>query len=449
MLAVLLAATGCSQLSGDAVAPPTTAAPSDTAPETLAFVVEDEIDIATAPIDGLELGTLSLGNPSQMVLIDLLYDGLTEIDAVSGELRPALATSWSSNADATVWTFQIDESRISSNEIAASLDSAAEAAGSSAGVVLSAIDTIDARPGTVIINLTRPDAGLPWVLAGVPFSVATDTGGATGRYELTDLDDVGARLEPTIAGLPRVNVWFESDEAARGTMLVDGVADVAVIPDPVAPGVASRFLLARGADGVVADADVRSRVLGAIDNERMAQDLGARPGGSVTAPGLAGDRPPRPTDLAAAPDGAAFDRAIVVASIGGAPAALESVTTQLALSGLVVETVTGETAEVIAAWAAGEIDLLVSGWVAPSPTVDAVVWPLFGGESVANLAGWDAELDAAAAELDDDTRWGLLAEIEQRAIDDAVVVPLAHARRPVVSESPDVAVRADGTLDLG
>jgi oligopeptide transport system substrate-binding protein len=37
----------------------------------------------------------------------LIFDGLTDYDYKTGELKPAVAESWTSNADATVWTFKI------------------------------------------------------------------------------------------------------------------------------------------------------------------------------------------------------------------------------------------------------------------------------------------------------------------------------------------------------
>ena len=38
---------------------------------------------------------------------ELIFDGLTDYDYKTGELKPAVAESWTSNADATVWTFKI------------------------------------------------------------------------------------------------------------------------------------------------------------------------------------------------------------------------------------------------------------------------------------------------------------------------------------------------------
>ena len=38
---------------------------------------------------------------------ELLFDGLADYDYKTGELKPAVAESWSSNPDATVWTFKI------------------------------------------------------------------------------------------------------------------------------------------------------------------------------------------------------------------------------------------------------------------------------------------------------------------------------------------------------
>ena len=38
---------------------------------------------------------------------NLVFDGLAEYDAKSGDLKPAVAESWSANADASVWTFKL------------------------------------------------------------------------------------------------------------------------------------------------------------------------------------------------------------------------------------------------------------------------------------------------------------------------------------------------------
>ncbi|MGH2370977.1 MAG: ABC transporter substrate-binding protein, partial [Chloroflexota bacterium] len=38
---------------------------------------------------------------------NLVFDGLADYDAKTGDLKPAVAESWSSNADASVWTFKL------------------------------------------------------------------------------------------------------------------------------------------------------------------------------------------------------------------------------------------------------------------------------------------------------------------------------------------------------
>ncbi|MFN2505814.1 MAG: ABC transporter substrate-binding protein [Acidimicrobiales bacterium] len=55
----------------------------------------DFIDPATAH-------TIQGSQPGQ-----LLFDGLTDYDYKTGELKPAVAESWTSNADSTVWTFKL------------------------------------------------------------------------------------------------------------------------------------------------------------------------------------------------------------------------------------------------------------------------------------------------------------------------------------------------------
>ena len=63
--------------------------------QNFAGVEPDHIDPATAhTIQGSQPG-------------ELLFDGLTDYDYKTGELKPAVAESWTSNGDATVWTFKL------------------------------------------------------------------------------------------------------------------------------------------------------------------------------------------------------------------------------------------------------------------------------------------------------------------------------------------------------
>ena len=49
----------------------------------------------------------SLASPSDLMVLDLLYDGLTRLDA-GGVPQPALATEWDANDELTAFQFQLD-----------------------------------------------------------------------------------------------------------------------------------------------------------------------------------------------------------------------------------------------------------------------------------------------------------------------------------------------------
>ncbi len=452
LLAGCLLLGACSALSGDVASPTSTTLPVETTveatPESLAF--DSELAIATGTVVAVDLPSLRLGDPSQRLLIDLLYDGLVEIDPVSGTLVPAIATTWWPNADSTVWNFEIDTDRATAADVAASLDAAAERAASPAAIVLSAIETIDARPGTVTITLNRPDAGLPYVLAGVPFSIVTTDGEPTGEFVLDELDAVGATLLPRDPSGARISVWFEDDVDTRAEMLSNGTVDASVIADRSQPGIGSRFLIGRGPGGALGQAGLLQIVAASL--EPSALSASGVEAGSITPRGFVGDAVVTSAvvdleDPAVADAIAAFPRAVVLASAdAGGDAMLRLVAEQLAAAGFVVDTRGGTPLERLEAWSAGQVDLLLSGWVAPSPSVDGTIWALLGDGSPANVTGWAADLGSALAEQDDAVRWAGLAAAELEAIESGYLMPLVHSARPVVSTSPDVLVRADGTV---
>lgn len=65
----------------------------------------DYYNWASAPGDHIDPALARTVEDSQPGL--LLFDGLTDYDNKTGELEPAVAERWSSNADATVWTFTL------------------------------------------------------------------------------------------------------------------------------------------------------------------------------------------------------------------------------------------------------------------------------------------------------------------------------------------------------
>src|SRR5690606_24500495 len=71
---------------------------------------EDELTIGLPGAVEVDPSVASLAEPSDLLTVDLLYDGLTELDE-GGNPVPALAESWQADAEQLVWRFQLDPER--------------------------------------------------------------------------------------------------------------------------------------------------------------------------------------------------------------------------------------------------------------------------------------------------------------------------------------------------
>lgn len=60
---------------------------------------------ASGPGDNIDPALARTSQDAQIAA--LLFDGLTDYDYKTGDLKPAVAEQWSANADATVWTFRL------------------------------------------------------------------------------------------------------------------------------------------------------------------------------------------------------------------------------------------------------------------------------------------------------------------------------------------------------
>ena len=157
---------------------------------------------------------------------------------------------------------------------------------------------------TVIIELRESEAGLPWLLAGLPFSIAGPDGAPTGRYQLTS-DDANGLVLRSDAELPRVTVtWAESESAAYDLLTlaeVDAsVADVDSVVDArrrfgadFPPTSISHFFVLNRSSAVLAAPDARAAVLAAVDRERAVEryaSISAIETVGVVSPSAAGHR---------------------------------------------------------------------------------------------------------------------------------------------------------------
>ncbi len=457
-----------------------------------------------------------LTDQSAVIVADLLYDGLTEAAADRGSLRPALAERWEPNENFTTWTFhlaaQAIERDITADLIVAALTPMADGAsparrGGAAAVVAAGLRTISAVDDrTVLIELSASNAGLPWVLSGLPFSVVGADGLATGRYDVVSDDANGMILksrgtsaegadggdDSSQAGVGAGDggrpaeiriTWFDDADGAYEA-LEQGIVEAAVVDPvrrsmaadptslPLEQTVATRFYVMNARSPTLADRSARRAVLSAIDRELLL-DAGFNQQGSdvsvASVDGLLAESIVGFDDDARCSAICAFDPTaagqftaevgsprIQLAYAGGDQStAADAIVDQLTAAGFAAEATQLPPDELARVIVTGETDLFGFGWVAPATSSDAVIPPLLTVDSPANIARVDspavAELLAEAAmTADDQHRWSLLNAAHRAAMDQALIIPVATSISMLV-RGPDAGwlrVRADGSIDV-
>jgi len=171
-----------------------------------------------------------------------------------GELAPGLATSWESNEDGSVWTFQLregvkwqDGTDFTSADVAATMDRlvAAENAGIRGVLAEGGVDSSD--PLVAVFNLERPNGNFPFIVSvfnaqTVITPAAYETGttldqtkNGTGAWKLVTYDEsTGATYErnPDWWGgqtpLDGQEITFFSDVGTMVTAVQGGAADAIV-----------------------------------------------------------------------------------------------------------------------------------------------------------------------------------------------------------------------------
>lgn len=472
---------------------------------------EREADATGAlPTDGvLRLGLIrpesylpaevALTDQSAVILADLLYDGLTEAVGSDGRLGPGLAQAWWPDDAYRSWTFSLDPTRgVSAETVVASLrplastyvgpDPRPGVPARLAGGIRS-VAVVD--PLTVTIELDRSNAGLPWVLSGLPFSIVGADAAATGDYRIVSDDSAGLRLvrrsggDIELAGgaeLPTVG----SPDSIRVTWLRDideGVAEVAggavhgaVVP-PAAPdssgtgmmlvtsSVASRFYVVDRRSPGVGDPATAALVRAAIDTDALLVAAGddAQVNDGLVPSAMAGYRTGACGPACTGADAAGSTEAVPVEPIEVTFAAPEQETTaealagQLAAAGIPAQSIQRAPEDLAAVIVGGGSDLFAFGWVAAATSVDAVLPPLLTVDSPANIARIESAtvdrlLAAASVTADDELRWDLLDEAHRAALADGWIIPVPAAVTGF-GTAPEAAgwltIRADGSLDLG
>lgn len=169
----------------------------------------------------------SLAEPSELMTVDLLYDGLTRLDD-EGVAVPALASYWEADPTFTVWRFRLDPARtfasgraLTPADVVASLTWLVRRGDTSLAalrlepivgfraLVDGAASTLEgvrvAADGALEIILDRPMSSLPTLLAGPSFGIVDPTTLAsvvtTGLGAVDPTGEWSSQLDEVTGGL--------------------------------------------------------------------------------------------------------------------------------------------------------------------------------------------------------------------------------------------------------
>ena len=156
---------------------------------------EDVVPITSfaLPIsDNASLDPITCGDGTDQMLLPLLYEGLFELDP-SFAVQNVLCSEYSSSEDFTVWTFTLrsgvtfsDGTSLSAADVVDSLRRAKSSA--RYGARLSAVSSIRAEDGRVVVTLSRGNNRFP-ALLDIPITSSATAGDAvpagTGPYVYT------------------------------------------------------------------------------------------------------------------------------------------------------------------------------------------------------------------------------------------------------------------------
>jgi ABC-type transport system substrate-binding protein len=362
---------------------------------------------------------------------------------------------------------------------------------------MAAVAAID--DGTVSVQLRSSNAGLPWVLSGLPFSVIGQDGAPTGDFEITSDDSNGlilgrraARVDESVPSTDRVVVTWADDSMVATQLLSDSIVDAAIaesLGDPISqriggvagadqsdqpdradqsgkpaavPTAATRFYVLNLRSEALADIQTRRAVLAAIDRPAL---VAASPEQSlVLADGLV------PSTMAGFRSGACdlFCGNSLEYGAGARPDALQlsyageeqrataaTIVEQLTAAGIQAEQNELDPEDLATVIVDGETDVFSFGWVAAATSSDAIIPPLLAVESPANVARVDSPvvadlLERAAVTADDELRWEILDRAHRGALSEALILPVAGSVS-MLQQRPDyrpVVERADGSIDL-
>lgn len=359
LVAVAIVLTAC---RGDGAAPK----PSTTTRPPGRIVEGGTLRVGLGEAVQADPATANLGSPSALMVLDLLHDGLTRLDA-SGGAEPALATEWSADPTQKTWTFRLDPKAtftsgraVTAADVVASLERVARGGDGSLAALhlepvtgfrafvsgsaphLTGLAAADAT--TVTISLDRSLSVLPVVLASPQLGVvdvASLDAAVADDDALGDLDLSGGWAVETAAdrvftlerraGVPghlrKVQLRSYSTPSAAYDALDAGKVDWALVPPAkqraaerdhgdaaMTPFHAELFFGMRVKQPALANPELRKAITAAIDREAIVKEVyrgRATPLASVVPEGVRGHASARCT--ACGPDPARA-RAILAAA---------------------------------------------------------------------------------------------------------------------------------------
>ena len=387
----------------------------------------------------------SLASPSDLMVLDLLHDGLTRLDA-DGIPRAALAESWEANPDSTAFRFVLAADatfasgrRITPQDVIASLERVMQPGDTSlAALSLEAVKGFRAfadgdaervsglsapGPRTVRIELATPFSVLPAVLSNPVLSVVdpdTIEGelGAldlSGEWSVASSDDGDLALDrraASDAALGGIELRAHDDPEAAYESFEDGDVDWAPVPparygdavakhgtDAFAPFHAELFFGMNVRNAALRRPAMRQAIRLAIDREAIVQAVYpelAVPLSTVVPDGVAGHDPER---CACEHDPERAKEIVTkVFPNGDVPTVridFDQSSTQDQMAGIVADSLEAvgiptelrsrPLEEYKAFVVSGEQELFSFGWIGAYSSPDAYLAPLFGSAANDNL----------------------------------------------------------------
>lgn len=480
-----------------------TSSPSEPARRDVDPSRAEVVRLAIPGVRSLDPVAASPASVSELVLADLLYDTLTEIDD-DGLPVPGLAT-FAANADRTVWRFTLtgeptfaDGTPISAEDVVYSLQRIVDQGESSlAGLRLDGVTSIAAAgPGLIDITLDAPSSVLPELLASPAYAV-TDAETMTpflagGDQTPNTSGDHAASIEEGRSlvlerrrgsGPARVEIdLVESVDAALDAFLAGDVDWAIVPPDRLGEALEigdvadlSEFqaTLLLGLDAGVAPLGrpgLRKAIALAIDRTALADAVFGATAASLRGvvpdgvPGAANEcRSPcgRQRDEARAlvsqefPDGQVPTLRLLVDDSPAQTGAAGVIAEQLGDVGIPVEVTSLEARPYQQLIAGGQQQLFLFGWLGVVRSPASFLPSLLASASPDNVTGFsdpgvDDLLARAQREPVPAVRARLWREVEARALEQVPIVPLVQFRTVAVSRPgvQGIEVAVDGSIDL-